>query len=146
MNRPRGMTILAVLAIVGGLSAILLAGVIPMPFIAPLESGEPMLLASGLVIGGALSVVFGVATWFTRSWAYWLGVVAGVAMLVATVACLWRGVTVPATTITLVLSAGMLYLLIRPQVRRAFALASAPPPPTPTPKQSKSASRRARRR
>ncbi|MFN8497053.1 MAG: hypothetical protein U0641_04295 [Anaerolineae bacterium] len=146
MSRPRGMTILAVLAIVGGLSAVFLAGVMPMPFIPPLASGEPMLLASSLVLGGVLSVAFGIATWFTRPWAYWLGVVAGVVMLVATVACLWRGVAVPATSITLLLSAGILYLLIRPQVRRAFALASAPPPaPAPTPKRSGGTSRRRRR-
>ncbi len=150
MKRPTGITILALMAALGGICVILLSGAIPVPGLAVAAGGEPLLIAAGLLVGGVLSVVFGIGAWLTQPWAWWVGIVGEAVLLLASVAGFVRSIVFPGTSIGLVIAAGVLYLLIRPKVRRAFVLASAPPPPPPAPlptqKRSAATTRRRRRR
>ncbi len=146
MARPTGITFLAVVAIVGGVVVILLSGMIPVLGNEPLAAGEPQVLAVALVLGAILSIAFGIAAWFTRSWAYWLGIAAAGLLVVAGAIGLWRNVVLSGTPIALGLGAGLLYLLVRPKVRRAFVLASTPPAPPPAPPASQKRSAAPRRK
>ena len=131
MKRPTGITILALIAAIGGSIIILLSGVIPLPGLEVAAGGEALLIGIGLLAGGALCVVFGIGAWLTQRWAWGMGIVGSAVLLVASLASLLRGVFLPGTAIGVIVAAGVLSLLIRPQVRRAFALASAPPPAAP---------------
>ncbi|MFN8474104.1 MAG: DUF2127 domain-containing protein [Anaerolineae bacterium] len=133
MKRPTGITILALIAIIGGVLVTLFSGVFPLPGAEPPTGVEQQAMAVGLLVGGILCVAFGIAAWFTRTWAYWLGIVAGGVLLASAALNLWRGVPSMGSTIALGLAAGILYLLVRPKVRRAFVVASTPPVPPPAP-------------
>ena len=152
MKRPTGITILALIAAIGGICVIVLSGVIPLPGLEVATGSEAWLIGAGLLVGGILSVVFGIGAWLTQRWAWAMGILGSAVLLVASVASLWRDIILPGTFIGVIVAAGVLSLLIRPQVRRAFALASSPPPApsapvtAPSQKQNSATRRRPRRR
>jgi len=125
MQRPMGITILAVLAAIGGAFAIL-AGLALMAL-----SGATADLAipglSGLAaIIGLVTVALGVAElglaygfWGLKPWAWMLGIVLEVIAIVLDVVQ-FRSATASSTIVGVVIAGIIIYYLWQPHVRRAF--------------------------
>lgn len=125
MNRPTGVTIIAVLAFISGLLG--LCGALPV-FGISLIAGifVPLVGAVGAVIGLLLAaspllmLIFSYGAWNLRSWAWWLGIVAaGASVLSALIAVFGSGNLAAIATHGLLPIIVLLYLLV-PDVRKAF--------------------------
>ena len=139
MQRPLAVTVLAVLAIIGGLLGIVaglgMLGVSAFAVFAGTapQSGEAtsagLLDATGTGLGaaalaiGILNLLFGLGAWLVMRWAWMLGILMRILSVVQVVAgWLINGFTVGGMMILLV-NAGLLYYLLLPDVKRAFGRA-----------------------
>lgn len=139
MQRPLAVTVLAVLAIIGGLLGIVaglgMLGVSAFAVFAGTapQSGEAtsagLLDATGTGLGaaalaiGILNLLFGLGAWLVMRWAWMLGILIQILSVVQVVAgWLINGFTVGGMMILLV-NAGLLYYLLLPDVKRAFGRA-----------------------
>ena len=132
-NRPTGVTILAVLAIIGGLISLALGGF--MTFMGPMignEMAKQSTDASGTVFGGVMAFVgivllvqgllqlvasYGLFT--LKGWAWLLAVLLQILSLVVNgfqIAQGQRGGAIGAA----IIAAAILYYLFRPHVKKAF--------------------------
>ena len=130
MGRPLAVTVMAVLAVIGGLIGIAaglgLLGV--SVFTAVSGTTAPAGAASPIYVGlgaaalsiGAMNLVFGLGAWLVLRWAWLLGLIVQI-LSVAQVVAGWMitGFTVGGAMILLV-NAGLLYYLLMPEVKRAF--------------------------
>lgn len=125
MERPLGVTLLALLAAVAGIvglcGALLVFGVS---------------LAGGLVafpiaaVGGAIGIalaippilelIFAYGAWALRPWAWWLGIFATGISILGSILAIFTGVGVGATITHGILPLVILVYLLFPDVRRAF--------------------------
>ena len=128
-QRPRSVTILAILAAVGGLGAVLgvLAGSV-IHGLASLDAIETIIVLAALAMS-ALYLAFAYGAWTLQSWGWTLGVVAGAASIVLTTAVLvrgWADLMVDAPPFALigvlvvVIAAVALFFWFRPDVKAAF--------------------------
>jgi hypothetical protein len=127
--RPRTVTILAILAAVAGVGAILgvLAG-FAIHGIDSLDATETVIVLGALVLAGLyLAAAYG--AWSLRPWGWTLGVIAGVASILFTIAILIRGwadlmVDAPPlawiSVLVVIIAAVSLVFLFRPDVKAAF--------------------------
>lgn len=111
-QRPLGITILAILAAVGGVLGLLAA---------------LTLLGFGLGIYGLVILLLSVAylafafgAWTLKPWAWTLGVAVAVASALWAIFWLTQGADVVSTLINLVISGVILYYLFQPDVKAAF--------------------------
>lgn len=127
MNRPTGVTIIAILAFISGLLG--LCGALPVVGIS-LIAGifVPLVGAIGAIIGILLAaspilmLIFAYGAWNLRSWAWWLGIVAtGISVLSALIAVFGSGNIAAIATHGLLPIIVFIYLLV-PDVRKAFAV------------------------
>jgi len=124
-QRPMGITILAVLAIVGGVLTLLAA--IPLlgagAAVSTVAGGLGGLVTIWTIVAlaeGALSLAFGVGAWTLQPWAWTLGVVAyGISAILVIVSLFLFGFT-PSLIINLAITGIILYYLFTPDVKRAF--------------------------
>lgn len=125
MQRPMGVTILAILAAIGGVLGIL-AGLALMA----LSSATTDLAISGLsgltsILGivtlalGILDLVFAYGAWGLKPWAWMLGIGLEAAGIVVDL-LVFRSSTASSTVISVLIAAGIIYYLYQPHVRRAF--------------------------
>jgi hypothetical protein len=128
-ERPPSVTILAILAAVGGVGAVL--GVIAGSFIHGLDSLDAVetvivLAALGMAV---LYLAFAYAAWNLKPWGWSLGLVAGIASIVLTTAVLirgWADLTIDAPpfavlgVLVVVIAAAALFFWFRPEVKAAF--------------------------
>jgi uncharacterized membrane protein (DUF2068 family) len=126
-ERPIGVTILAVLAALGGAVAIwyaveLLGGADEASvLLLPRLAGLARLLALLALVVGALEFVFAFGAFNMRTWAWSLGVSLEIVFLAMAVLRLGRGVP-GSHLVAIVLTIVTLWYLFRPEVRRAFAV------------------------
>ena len=125
MQRPLGITVIAILAAISGVLSLCVALAV---FGVSLVGGifAPPVAAVGGVVGVALGIgpilplIFAYGAWLLKPWAWWLGIFATGISLLGSVFGLLSGVGIPAA-----ISHGLLplvifvYLLI-PNVRHAF--------------------------
>ena len=128
-ERPLTVTILAILAVAGGIAAVL--GVLAGSAIHGLDSLdaiETTMVLAALAMA-ALYLVVAYGAWSLKPWAWTLGVIAGVATIVLTTAVLIRGwadlmVDAPAlawiSVLVIVIAGVSLVLWFRPDVKAAF--------------------------
>lgn len=128
-RRPLTVTIVTMLAAVGGVGAVL--GVLAGSVIHGLDSLdviETIIVLAALVMS-ALYLAFAFGAWTLRSWAWPTGVVAGAATIVLTTAVLIRGwadlmVDAPPlaamSVLVIVIAAVTLFFWFRPDVKAAF--------------------------
>lgn len=128
-QRPLTVTILAILAAVGGVGAVLgivVGAVIHGP--GSLDEIEAIMVLGALAMS-ALYVAFAYGAWKLRSWGWALGIVAGAASIVLTTAVLVRGwadlmVDAPPLAVVallvIVIAAVSLFFWFRPEVKAAF--------------------------
>ncbi|MFL5800822.1 MAG: hypothetical protein ACJ8CR_03695 [Roseiflexaceae bacterium] len=129
MQRPTGVTILAVLAIIFGALGIL--GAIT------LIGGGALIAGSSGVSGGLITILgvitlvtsvlalaFGIGAWTLKPWAWILGVANYIISLVVSVLFIVTGIsTVGGQIVSIVIAAAILYYLFTPTVKQAFGRA-----------------------
>jgi uncharacterized membrane protein (DUF2068 family) len=124
MQRPMGVTILAVLAAIGGvidvLAGIVLLGVstVSASFALPI-AGLASVLGFLLVATGILDFVFAYGAWGLKPWAWMLGIVLMVVRVVLDVLTFQSSSAVGLVE-GIVISGIIIYYLYRPNVRAAF--------------------------
>ena len=126
MQRPLGVTILAVLAAIGGVLGIL-AGLVLVGLSSSVAAADMALPLSGaVVILGIVSIVVGIGdlafaygAWGLKPWAWMLGIVLE-AVGIAVNLLEFRSATVTSTIVSVVIAGAIIYYLYQPHVRRAF--------------------------
>ena len=129
MARPTGVTILAVLAAIGGFFG-LLAG------LTVLGVGGFLIGAGGGIYGGlatiaglviltqaVLALAFAYGAWTLKPWAWVLGVAAWVLSLILSAYAVVSGGSIGDQVVSVAIAAIILYYLFTPQVKAAFGRA-----------------------
>jgi hypothetical protein len=124
MARPTGVTILAVLAAIGGIFA-LLAGLALLgfgSFFAATGLGGLAFVFGLLILAVAVAeLVFAYGAWTLKPWAWQLGIVfAVVSIIIAVVEVVLGYAAITSVVVSVVISAVIIYYLNTPDVRRAF--------------------------
>ncbi len=111
MNRPTGITIIAVLMFVGGALSVI-GGIVMLAF-APFWG--IITLATGAVL-----IAVAVGAWQLKAWAWMaaLGIQGWSALL--NIINLFRGASLFTTIFSLAINAIVIYYLLRPEIRAAF--------------------------
>lgn len=127
--RPTGVTILAVLAAIGGVLG-LLAGVALLGLGGVAAAGGSGLLASfGAIFGilaiaqGALALAFAYGAWTLQPWGWMLGVVAFGLSLALSVLNVVGGGEISGQIVSILIGVAILYYLFTPAVKQAFGRA-----------------------
>lgn len=135
-ERPTGVTILAVLAVIGGLIALFFGGF--MAFMGPAlgvemtkQTSEAASAAYGalmtglgvaLLVQGLLQLITAYGLFTLKGWAWVLAVILQLFSLAVNGLQLVRG-QIGGPVIAMLIAAGILYYLFRPHVKRAFGRA-----------------------
>jgi uncharacterized membrane protein (DUF2068 family) len=133
MQRPVGVTILAILSFIAGVWGLLgglvllgfggaIAGVTAMrhPGMGAVIGGLAVVLAGITLATGALSLVFAIGAWSLKPWAWTLGIVThGIILLASLGAAMGPGIGATRWG-RIIISAVVLFYLFRPEIRRAF--------------------------
>lgn len=136
-QRPMGVTILAVLAFIGGILGICggLSGIVGASFLGGLAASVGASNATAL--GGMLAVysivalafavvdiIFGFGAWTLRPWAWMLGMVlSGLNVVFQLVALVAGWSTFGSVIIPIVIAGVIIYYLLTPDVKKAFGRA-----------------------
>ncbi len=128
-QRPTGVTILAILAIIGGvlglcgsLSLFGLGGLAAVS--GEVSTGAMTGLYGGLgLVSSLIYLAFGVGAWLLKPWAWILGVIAAGLSVVSNVLSLVGGGTLIAAVIGLIIPVVILWYLFRPEIKAAFGRA-----------------------
>ena|SRR5215210_5087996 len=126
MQRPTGVTILAVLAFIGGIFGILgglalvgFGGVIAASGVA--GGGFASILGVLLLVYGVLALVLGYGFWTLQAWAWTLGIglqAAGIALDILQVVN--DSTQLVGAIVSIAISAAILWYLYQPHVKAAF--------------------------
>jgi hypothetical protein len=140
-QRPTGVTILAILALLGGIldlfGAFGMFSLAAMSAVANQLAGATVatapLAAYGTILGvillviGVLAIAFAIGAWMLKSWGWTLGIVVeALAILLALVTAVLSGDIVSGLIgqiIGIVISAAIIYYLLRPEIKQAFGRA-----------------------
>ncbi|MEZ4519906.1 MAG: hypothetical protein R3C44_24760 [Chloroflexota bacterium] len=131
-QRPTGVTIISILAILAGAIgicwAITLSGFATVGWFTGALFGSAGLQDWGNsavigaisgAVGAVLSIIFGVGAWQLRPWAWWWGIIAMAVSLISPIISLFNGDIIPGMFGLIIPGAVLLYLLI-PGTRQAF--------------------------
>jgi uncharacterized membrane protein (DUF2068 family) len=124
MQRPMGVTILAVLAAIGGVLGIF-AGMVLVGLssaaadLALPLSGLVAVLGLATLVISVLDLVLAWGLWTLKPWAWMLGIVLEVVGIVLNI-LEYRSATASSTIIGIVIAGIIIYYLYQPHVRRAF--------------------------
>lgn len=110
MQRPTGVTILAVLAVIGGL-ALLGFGAVAGTLVGSFLPGLGTVIAVVFVIFALIQFGIAYGYWVGASWAWWLGFIGAILDIVSIIALNVFG---------LIIGVIMLYYLTRPHVKMWF--------------------------
>ena len=129
MQRPTGVTILAILGIVFGALGIL--GAIGLIGGGALIAGASGVSATLIIVLGVITLItsvlalaFGIGAWTLKPWAWTLGVANYIVSLVLSVIFIITGVsTIGGQILGIVIAAAILYYLFTPTVKQAFGRA-----------------------
>jgi uncharacterized membrane protein (DUF2068 family) len=130
MNRPLGVTIIAILAFINGLLGLCLPGLVI------IGGGIGALFTGGLgliVVCGGLLLAAGPLVWLLvsygawnlRPWAWWAGMVATGITVVGVVVNIINGVGILQAVASAPLSLVIFIYLLLPDIRRVFGIGSA---------------------
>jgi len=136
-TRPKGLTVLGILAIVGGAIAVVfglanlgtgieaLESLRPADAIAstaPLNSGH-ILMITGVInlVVGIINLLFGFGTLKLKTWAWWLGIIMQILGVAALLASFFTGrLHIVPALIILIIYGLVLYYLFQPSIKHAF--------------------------
>lgn len=130
MNRPLGVTIIAILAFVNGLLGLCVPGlVIVGGGIGALFSGGLGLIVvcGGLLLaaGPILWLIVAYGAWNLRPWAWWLGIIATGVTVIGVIVNIVNGVGIVQAIASAPLSIVIFIYLLLPDIRRVFSIGSA---------------------
>lgn len=131
MQRPTGVTILAVLAAIGGVLGIFgafalfgagaLAAVVGAGF---LTGGFAIIWGLVTLVQSAVSLVFAYGAWYLKPWAWKLGVgVEGLAVLVALINWIGGNTGFFSFLISAAIAGVIIYYLFTPEIKKVFGQA-----------------------
>jgi hypothetical protein len=135
MQRPTGVTILAVLAAIGGVMGIFAAiGLFGLGALSGAMLGAAGVAGTGFLVGGfaifwalvtlvqsGISLVFAYGAWYLKPWAWLLGVgVEGFAILVALINWIGGNSGFFSFLISAAISGAIIYYLFTPEIKRVF--------------------------
>jgi uncharacterized membrane protein (DUF2068 family) len=129
MNRPLGITLIAILAVINGLLGLCLPGIVIIGGgIGALFSGGLGLIVvcGGLLLaaGPLLWLIVAYGAWNLRPWAWWLGMIATGVTVVGVVINILNGVGILQALASAPLSIVIFIYLLLPDTRRAFGVGS----------------------
>jgi len=132
-SRPTGVTILAVLQIIGGIlslifgvSSLLFGGLMVASDAAANTGAEidpgPILLVAGLVaiVSGLIGLIAGYGLFTLKGWGWTLALVFSVLNIIRSLLGMFQGGNVVGAIIGIVISGLIIYYLMTPTVKRAF--------------------------
>jgi uncharacterized membrane protein (DUF2068 family) len=135
-QRPTGVTILAVLQIIGGIlslifgvSSLLFGGLMVASDAANTTGAEidvgPILLVAGLLalVSGLIGLIAGYGLFTLKGWGWTLALVFSVLNVIRSLLGMFQGGNVPGAIIGIVISGLIIYYLMTPTVKRAFGKA-----------------------
>lgn len=126
-QRPTGVTILAVLAIIGGFlglcGSLTLFGVGGLGMVAgEISAGASAALFGGLgLLSALLSLIFGFGAWTLKPWAWILGIIgAGISIASNLLSLVTGNSNLFAALLGLVIPGVILWYLFRPEIKAVF--------------------------
>jgi hypothetical protein len=124
MQRPLGVTILAVLAAIGGVLGILgglalFAISSAVSFAIPGIAGLSAVLGILVIVQSVILLAFAYGAWSLKTWAWTLGIAGAVLGIVLSVIQL-GGVNAASLVVDIVIYAIIIYYLWQPSIQRAF--------------------------
>ncbi len=130
MNRPLGVTIIAILAFINGLVGLCVPGLVIIGGgISALFSGGLglVIVCGGLLLaaGPILWLIVAYGAWNLRPWAWWVGMVATGVTVVGVVINIINGVGILQAVASAPLSVIIFIYLLLPDIRRAFGIGNA---------------------
>jgi hypothetical protein len=111
-----GITILAVLAAIGGVFGLIGA-------LALVGTGVGLILGLLLLALSVLYIGFAYGAWTLKPWAWTLGIVAAVGRIVLVALSVVTGGSIAGEIVGLLISVGILYYLMTPEIKKAFGRA-----------------------
>jgi hypothetical protein len=132
MQRPNGVTIHAVLAIIGGVLGLLASVALIGLGGAAAAGGAAQGAAMGglaAVFGGIglisslLSLAFGIGAWMLKPWAWTLGIISQGLSILLSIFAIINGSGIGSQIISILIAGGILYYLMTPTVKQAFGRA-----------------------
>ncbi len=122
MERPTGVTILAILEIIAGI--LMFLGAAGMMVLASMGSAVPMagivfgvfavIMALVLVILGIIAFILAYGLWNGKGWAWWLAIIFSVISIIVNI------LSLPGGIIGIIIAVIILYYLTRPHVKEFF--------------------------
>jgi uncharacterized membrane protein (DUF2068 family) len=130
MNRPLGVTIIAILALINGLLGLCLPGLVIIGggISALFSGGLGLIVVCGgllLAAGPLLWLIVSYGAWNLRPWAWWLGMIATGVTVVGVVVNIINGVGILQAVASAPLSIIIFIYLLLPDIRRAFGMGGA---------------------
>lgn len=129
-TRPTGLTILAVLAAIGGVLGIIAGlGLLALGGLAAASTGAAGLFGLGAIFGllalvtGALSLAFAYGAWTLKPWAWPLGVALQAVSLAIAVLSILGGADIGSQIISIAIAGVILYYLMQPGIKALFGRA-----------------------
>jgi hypothetical protein len=124
--RPTGVTVLAVLAAVGGVLG-LLGGIAALGLGGVVAAGGlgGLLAVVGLVaiVQSVLALAFAYGAWTLRPWGWTLGIVAEAIGIALSVLFIINGSSITSQAISIIIDGAVIYYLMTPAVKSAFGRA-----------------------
>jgi uncharacterized membrane protein (DUF2068 family) len=135
IQRPTGVTVLAVLQFIGGILSLFIGisglffGGLMVSGVAENTSGAaaaaqvgPLMVAGGFfaILSGILGLIAGYGLFTLKGWGWTLAMVFSVINVIHNVIGLFQGASIPGAIVGIVISGLILYYLFQPHVKRAF--------------------------
>ena len=128
MQRPTGVTILAVLGVIGGVLGILgsftlIGGGALLASAIGVSGGLIMLIGVIGLVSSVLALAFGIGAWTLKPWAWMLGIAAeGLSLLTAVIGIV-AGLGIGSQLVSIIIAGAVIYYLMTPPVKQAFGRA-----------------------
>jgi hypothetical protein len=131
MQRPTGITILAVLSFLGGILLLFAAlGMFTLGSVAVslgadagAVSGLTTILGVVTLIVALLDLAFAIGAWGLKPWAWILGIIGQGVNLILIVVNVLQGSPISGQIVSIVISAIIIYYLMTPDIKRVFGRA-----------------------
>ena len=144
--RPSGVSVLAILAALGGILGLIVAvvlgimstematlieslmeeyGAVVLPGIGEFIETLVLAIAAVLAISGILALIDAYGLWIGAGWAWWLTIILSVLGIIGGL------LSLPGGIISIIIDILIIYYFTRPHVKEFFGLAAPSPPPPP---------------
>jgi uncharacterized membrane protein (DUF2068 family) len=122
MNRPTGITIIAILAAIGGLLGLCWPSLVLMgsTFLGPLLGTFGVIAGIFLFVGPVLQLIFAYGAFNLRPWAWYMGIIASGITVVGVIINVFDGASISSAVMGSLLSIIIFIYLLTANVKQAF--------------------------